>query len=75
MTAILAIVFSRYATDSLVTSVERQNVILASLIANDLSARVPHHFKTAIQNPEVLASARPIQPIKTKGGSFVVWCA
>ncbi len=37
VTAILTVFYDRYATDSLVTSIERQNVILASFIANDLS--------------------------------------
>ena len=64
VTAILAVVYGRYATDSLVTSVEQQNVILASFIANDLSARAPQHFKANIPDAENLATARHVQHIK-----------
>ena len=64
VTATLVVVYGRYATDSLVTSVEQQNVILASFIANDLSARLPQHFKTDIHDAEDLATARHLQHIK-----------
>ncbi len=64
VTAILVVVYGRYATDSLVTSVEKQNVILASFIGNDLSARLPQHFKTDIHDAEKLATARHTQHIK-----------
>jgi hypothetical protein len=64
VTATLVFVYGRYATDTLVTSVEQQNVILASFIANNLSARAPYHFKTDIHGPEFLDSARHIQHIK-----------
>ena len=64
VTAILAVFYDRYATDSLVTSVEQQNVILASFIGNDLSARLPPHFKTDIHDAEELATAHHIQHVK-----------
>jgi len=64
VTAILVVFYGRYATDSLVTSVERQNVILASFIANDLTARLPLHFKTNIPDGGHLAKARHVQHIK-----------
>ena len=38
VTAILVIFYGRYATDSLVASIEKQNVILASFVANDLTS-------------------------------------
>ncbi len=64
VTAILVVFYGRYATDRLVTSVEQQNVILASFIANDLSARLPQHFKTYIHDVENLTAANHIQLVK-----------
>jgi len=54
MTTLLAVLYDRYATDSLVTSVEQQNVILASFIGNDLRARFPEHFAVNIHDDEGL---------------------
>ncbi len=58
------VVFGRYATDSLVTSVEQQNVILATFIANDLKFRTPQHFKSLIHVPKDLEEIHHAQHIK-----------
>ena len=62
-TSILMVFYDRYASDSLVTSVEKQNMILASFIANDLSARFPQHFKVKIHGAESLATAHHLQHV------------
>ena len=64
MTVVLVVFYASKATESLVTSVERQNVILASFIANDLKVRAPQHFRANIHTAEDLAAAHHIQHIE-----------
>jgi response regulator RpfG family c-di-GMP phosphodiesterase len=46
VTAVLVFAFDKYATQSLLDSVERQNVLLALFVANDLREQMPEHFAT-----------------------------
>ncbi len=71
VTAILVVFYDRYATDNLVTSVEQQNVILASFIGNDLNTRLPQHFKNNIHDAESLATSHHIQHVKDTDALFM----
>lgn len=64
VTAILVVIYERYATESLVSSVEKQNVILASFIGNDLISRFPMHFRIKFHDAGMLEETLHIQHVK-----------
>ena len=55
VTAVLVFAFDKYATQSLLDSVERQNVLLALFVANDLRERMPEHFATKFHHATELS--------------------